>query len=302
MKETSMQRIQCLGIVSFKLTVETQHALGRICSWSAQNHVPTIFHPHLRSLAIKGIRIARSEKELLSKSDALVSVGGDGTLLATAHLSNFTQKPIIGINLGTLGFLTDIGPDDIETALEKIITGHCAVMKRMVLEAALRRGGRTVHKFHALNDIFVNRVNKPKLTSISAWHGSDFITDFQADGIIVATPGGSTAYSLSAGGPIVDPAVQAFLLTPICPHSLTERPLILPASRTIRLVINQKNPDLLLSADGLDSIRLRYQDEILICRSRSVASLIQLSKRSCFELLRRKLDWGQDPKQRRKPL
>jgi NAD+ kinase len=140
----------------------------------------------------------------------------------------------------------------------------------------------------------------PKLTSISAWHGKNFITEFKADGIIAATPGGSTAYSLSAGGPIVDPAVNALLLTPICPHSLTERPLILPAGRPLRLVINRKNPDLLLSADGLDSVRLRTGDEIIIRKSASKAVFIRLSTKSSFDLLRHKLDWGQYPQNNRK--
>jgi NAD+ kinase len=129
---------------------------------------------------------------------------------------------------------------------------------------------------------------------VAAWFGSDFITDFQADGIIVATPSGSTAYSLAAGGPIVEMSMRAFLVTPICPHSLTERPILLPADRPIRLVISQRNPDLILSADGLEWIRLQSGDEITITCGGDQSNIIQLSERSCFELLRTKLAWGQD--------
>ncbi|HEX2958229.1 MAG TPA: NAD(+) kinase, partial [Chitinispirillaceae bacterium] len=132
----------------------------------------------------------------------------------------------------------------------------------------------------------------PKLTSISVWYGNDFITDFYADGIIVATPNGSTAYSLSAGGPIVEPNVKAFIVTPICPHSLTERTIILPSDKSIRLVINEKNPDLLFSADGLESVRLQSGDQISISYGGIRTNLIQLTEISYFGLLRRKLNWG----------
>jgi NAD+ kinase len=162
----------------------------------------------------------------------------------------------------------------------------------MVLEAILYRGNEQMCKFHALNDVFINRINTPKLTSISVWYGNDFITDFYADGIIVATPNGSTAYSLSAGGPIVEPNVKAFLLTPICPHSLTERPIILPSDKSIRLLVNEKNPDLLFSADGLESVRLQSGDQIVVNYGGARTNLIQLTDVSYFEMLRRKLSWG----------
>jgi len=293
-----MKRIRSLGIVAFKRSPETLSALSRIHQWSLANRVSLICHPCLKGCIAAGARIARSESALVAGADALVSVGGDGTFLATVHMSRFSHKPIIGINLGSLGFLTDVGPDEIEDCLFKIINGRFAVMRRLCLKAVLMRNGHAIRTFHALNDIFANRIGKPKLTSISAWHGRDFITDFQADGIIVATPSGSTAYSLSAGGPIVDPWVEAFLLTPICPHSLTERPLILPAGKPLRLKVNQKNPDLLLSADGIESVRLRYADEIVVSYGSSYTNIIQLSRYSYFELLRTKLNWGQD--QRRK--
>jgi NAD+ kinase len=150
--------------------------------------------------------------------------------------------------------------------------------------------------FHALNDIFINRFDNPKLTSIAAWHGDHFITDFYSDGIIVATPSGSTAYSLSAGGPIVEPGVHAFLVTPICPHSLSERPLILSSDQPIRFVMRQKNAEVLLSADGLESMKLQSDDEVMITYGGDQTNLIQLSSRSYFDLLRIKLEWGKSYK------
>jgi NAD+ kinase len=296
-----MRPVNSFGIVAFKNTKIVQQTLGRIMEWARREAVAVLFHPRLKEHITDTAMLCDSEEQLLARSEALVSLGGDGTFLSVAHMSNFTGKPVIGVNLGSLGFLTDIGLDDLEDSLQKIRIGDYRTISRMVLEAAVFRQKEKIASYLALNDIFINRINTPKLTSISAWYGNDFITDFYADGIIVATPSGSTAYSLSAGGPIVDPNVKAFLITPICPHSLTERPIILPSDRIIRLVINEKNPDLLLSADGLESMRLQNGDQIVISYGGIRTNLIQLTERSYFALLRRKLGWGQGYKQRSDP-
>lgn len=287
-----MKKISSFGIIAFKESSQIKNVLLRIRNWSERNSVPVFFHPFVNNQIGPDARVSSSENEFLQNSDAIVSVGGDGTFLSVAHICRFTEKPIIGVNLGGLGFLTDISPDEIESTLDKIQSGQFSTISRMVLEAVLYRENEQLCKFHALNDVFINRINTPKLTSISVWFGNDFITDFYADGIIVATPNGSTAYSLSAGGPIVEPNVKAFLLTPICPHSLTERPIILPSDKNIRLVINEKNPDLLFSADGLESVRLQSGDQIVVSYGGARANLIQLTDVSYFELLRKKLSWG----------
>lgn len=292
-----MKKLKSFGIVAFKKNQHIHSVLVKIQVWSEAARVPLLFHPELKTqLPPNGIA-ARSEKELIDKSDALISVGGDGTFLSVAHMVKFAEKPVIGINLGGLGFLADIDPENIEKNLMKIYRGKYIDISRMVIKAKLIRNKKVVHTFHALNDIFINRYSKPRLISISAWYGNEYITDFQADGVIVATPSGSTAYSLAAGGPIVEPSVRAFLLTPICPHSLTERPIILPAEKDIRLIINKKNPVLLLSADGMDCIKLRNGDEILVTYQGGKANLIQFSESTYFKSLRRKLNWGQDYKQ-----
>ena len=293
-----MKSIASFGIVAYKDSQLISDVLDRILTWSHKQHVEIYFHPFVKDLLHSDAPVCLSECEFLNKSEAIVSVGGDGTFLSVAHMCRFTEKPIIGVNLGGLGFLTDVRPEELEDTLLKIRNGNYKTISRMVLEASLFRGEEKITIYHALNDIFINRINTPKLTSISAWYGGDFITDFYADGIIVATPNGSTAYSLSAGGPIVEPNVRAFLLTPICPHSLTERPIILPSDKHIRLVINEKNPDLLMSADGLESIKLQCGDQIIINYGGVRTNLIQLTERSYFALLRRKLDWGRGYKQR----
>lgn len=293
-----MKKIESFGIVAFKKSQKVTDVLSRILLWSRENMIPVFFHPCIAGQISADAPISASEEEFLNQSEVVVSVGGDGTFLSVAHMCRFTEKPIIGLNVGGLGFLTDISPEDLGNTLLKIHRGEYNTMSRMVLEASVMRNGEQIQVFHALNDIFLNRINTPKITSISAWHGSDFITEFYADGIIVATPNGSTAYSLSAGGPIVEPYVKAFLLTPICPHSLTERPLILSSDKSIRLVVNDKNPDLLLSSDGLESIRLQNNDQIIVTYGGKSANLIQLTELSYFALLRRKLDWGRGYKNR----
>lgn len=288
-----MKPITSFGVVSFKKCDAVCDVLRRIRGWASDNGVIVCYHPILSKLLPADIRAEDSEAVFLEKSDALISVGGDGTLLSVAHMSGFSEKPVAGVNLGGLGFLTDIGPEELEECLGRIKSGAYDTISRMVLDASVKRKGDTVCQFKALNDIYINRINTPKLTSIAAWCGDAFITDFFADGLIVATPNGSTAYSLSAGGPIVEPSVQAFLLTPICPHSLTERPLILPSDRNIRLVINEKNPDLLLTADGFESFHLQSGDEIVVSYGGVRKNLIQFAERSYFSLLRKKLGWGQ---------
>jgi len=284
--------INTFGIVSFKKTQAVADVMERIKTWASDNGADVIYHPILAGQLPLSEHVETSEAVFLDKCDAIVSVGGDGTFLSVARMSGFSEKPIAGVNLGGLGFLTDIGPEDMEEHLGKIRRGDYTMISRMVLETRVLRRGEEVHRFKALNDVYINRVNVPKLSSISAWCGDNFITDFFADGIIVATPSGSTAYSLSAGGPIVEPSVQAFLLNPICPHSLTERPLILPADVNIKLVVNDKNPDLLLTADGLESFNLHSGDEVIVSYSGVRKNLIQLAEKSYFSLLREKLGWG----------
>jgi NAD+ kinase len=210
-------------------------------------------------------------------------------------MSGFSGIPVLGVNLGGLGFLTGIGPEYLRKNLDRLRQGRYETFNRMVLNAAVHRKGRTVASLRAINDIFISRCGgRPKLVSIAAWYGNDFITHFRSDGLIVATPGGSTAYSLSAGGPIVEPDVDAVLLTPICPHSLTERPMILPSLKDIRLKVQPDESETVLSADSLQSVALAGGEEIRISRGPDQQNLIRLSGMDYFELLRIKLHWGRD--------
>ncbi len=286
------QPISSFGIIAFNPSSHINPVLERIVAWADKSRTAVFHHPLLASRVPNHAAVSASEADFLDKSEAIVSVGGDGTFLSTIHVCKFSGKPVVGVNMGGIGFLTDVAAEDVETALTRIKSGDYASVNRMMLEASVVRDGKEIRVLHALNDVFINRFDSPKLTSIAAWYGEHFITVFHSDGIIVATPSGSTAYSLSAGGPIVEPDVRAFLLTPICPHSLSERPLILPCEKPIRFVMRQKNVEVLLSADGLDSIRLQSNDEVIVTFGNRQTNLIQLSSRSYFDLLRTKLEWG----------
>ena len=292
----SMKPITSFGIVAFKKSQKILTTIDRILAWSTESKVPVFFHPALAAQVSKPSSVCASEEDLLVKSDALVSVGGDGTFLSAVHLSHFSGKPVIGVNMGGIGFLTDIGPENLEADLDKLSKGNYRTSVRMLLEARIMHAGKEVKSMRALNDIFINRFDQPKLVSIKAWCGGEFITEFVSDGLIIASPSGSTAYSLAAGGPIVDPAVKAFLLTPICPHSLTERPLLLPCDKQIRLVAGGKNASVMISADGIDNMRLTMGDEVVVTYCGDQTNLLQLSERSHFDLLRTKLGWGKDLK------
>lgn len=287
-----MKAIGSFGIVAFTPSRHVEPIFTRVQEWSDITGVPVYFHPVLEGRVTSRSHICATETELLEKSEAVVSVGGDGTFLSAIHLCKFSGKPVVGINMGGLGFLTDIAADQLEVSFDRMHSGDFRTCTRMMLEAIIIRDGTIINTYHALNDVYINRFDTPRLTAIEAWHGDACITEFHADGIIVATPSGSTAYSLSAGGPIVDPNVSAFLVTPICPHSLTERPMILPCDSPLRLIMRQKSGGALFSADGLNTCQLQADDEIVVtCKSEQM-NLIQLSNRSYFELLRVKLDWG----------
>ncbi len=288
-----------LGIVAFKHSADAVAVLERIAVWKKKNHYNAIIaHPLLAPSISKrsAISIAPSEKEFTKNIDILISLGGDGTFLSALHIAYARSIPVIGINLGGLGYLTDIGANDLEASLTTLVSSPLTIVNGMALCATLRRNSITLGSFTAFNDVYINRFDKPKLISIGAFSNNQLITDFVGDGVIVATPCGSTAYSLAAGGPLIHPDVNAFLITPLCPHSLTQRPMVVSAHHTLTLVANPTDSTMLFSADGLVSLQLLAGDEISITRAKKTTRTIALSGRTYFDLLRSKLQWGQNYK------
>ncbi len=288
-----METIRNFGVVLFKRDEKAEEVLARLFTWAEETESKLYLHPGIpKEMIPDGEELCRTEIELLEASEAVISIGGDGTFLTAAHIVKFSETPVIGINLGQVGFLADIEWASFEKCLSRVSEGQYSTISRMVLEVTVTRRGSVVSTMNALNDIYINRSSVPRLVSLSLWYGDDYITDYVADGVIVATPSGSTAYSLAAGGPIVAPGLEAVIITPICPHSIGERPIVLDASRPVKLRINAKNPSPLLSADGLTSLLLQPDDEITISFQGRSANLIQFSQKSYFDTLRQKLNWG----------
>jgi NAD+ kinase len=224
-------------------------------------------------------------------ADALVVFGGDGTMLSVARLIRDHHCPILGVNLGSLGFLTEVTLDRLYGDLRSLLDGNYRIEERCMLKAVLVRRAGGSEEFHALNDVVVNKAALARVISVDAFFNESFIANFVADGIIVSTPTGSTAYSLSAGGPIVHPALESILITPICPHTLTNRPLIIPAESEIRFSL-RSGKDVMLTIDGQVGVSYLEGDEVVCTRSPFKVELVRPSDRVFFDVLREKLKWA----------
>jgi NAD+ kinase len=229
---------------------------------------------------------------LVREADLVIVLGGDGTLLSVARHAGARAVPILGVNLGTLGFMTEIAQDELFAALERVLGGQMRVESRMRLEVRALREGEAVGSWLALNDAVVANATSARLVEITACVDGDAITTYHADGLIVATPTGSTAYSLSAGGPILDPRLEAFVLTPISPHTLTQRPVVLPGDLRIEISTRGRGGELRLTVDGQTGVSLRDEDRVEIVRSEHPVSLVVSPFRNHFAILREKLRWG----------
>jgi len=235
--------------------------------------------------------LAESDGELAEDVDLIVVLGGDGTMLGAARMMGIRQIPVLGVNFGFLGYLTEFTLEEMFPALENVRQGNFFVERRMMIDVALDRGGEAAPR-RALNDAVVTKSAAARMIEIESYINGMFVNSFRADGMIVATPTGSTAYSLSAGGPIVHPSMSAILLTPICPHMLSNRPAVVPGESVVDLVFKRADPDLLLTIDGQPGVELRHDDRITLRRSQTTFNLVQPTNRNYFEVLRTKLKWG----------
>ena len=225
-------------------------------------------------------------------ADAVIVFGGDGTLLSVARLTRGHTCPILGVNLGSLGFLTEVTLDRLYSDLRSLIDGDFRLEERSMLRAELKKNGSdNGEEFHALNDMVINKAALARVISVDAFFGEQFIANFVADGIIVSTPTGSTAYNLSAGGPIVHPALESILITPICPHTLTNRPLIIPPNQEIHFLL-RSGRDVMLTIDGQVGVEFEEGDEVVCTQSDHKVQLVRPSDKGFFDVLREKLKWA----------
>jgi NAD+ kinase len=235
---------------------------------------------------------ALSKVEMFERVDTIVVLGGDGTLLATARLSGLREVPLIGVNLGTLGFLAETTQGELEGVLARTLAGEAEIDRRRMLHATVARpdGRTTIHQ--ALNDAVLSRGALGRTIDIEAHIDGAYLARFNADGLIIGTPTGSTAYNLSAGGPLIHPAVRVLLLSPICPHTLSIRPIVVDDSSRLDLRMGNSREGLLLTLDGQETIDIGRDDQVTITRSPYAASLVTAPDLSFYDLLRTKLGWA----------
>lgn len=283
-----------IGIVTKPSLTEARDTLSALEAWLHERGIEAIWSPEAAELlapaAAGRARHVNGRDEIPEGVDLVLVLGGDGTLLAMADRIAAAGRdiPILGVNFGSLGFLTEITRPELFDSLDAVINGQAAHDTRMMLQATVG-----AERFIALNDVVVTRHALSRMVELSVWVGEQFVTTVRADGLIIASPTGSTAYNLSAGGPIVHPAMDAVVLTPIAPHTLTNRPIVIPASREVRVVSASTAAvdGLQVTFDGQSGFPLAAAQEVVIARAARPLRLVRASSRSYFEVLRQKLKW-----------
>lgn len=250
--------------------------------------------------AARGVAAVHLENEpephvppLPAATEGIVVLGGDGTLLSVARHYVSLQVPLLGVNVGGLGFLTEISLDELYPAMEQVLGGRYTVEERMLLHARLRRDDEVCWEKHFLNDAVINKGALARIIELTTWIDGEYLTTYRADGLIVSTPTGSTAYTLSAGGPIVYPTLRHIIVIPICPFTLSNRPIILPDTVTVAVTLAQKVQDAYLTIDGQEGMALKQGDRVEMSMIPQTLKLILSPRRSFFEILRTKLGWGE---------
>jgi len=243
--------------------------------------------------SLPGPTKGKTRQQVADASQLLLVLGGDGTLLAAAHLAAPRGIPILPINMGSLGFLTSFTLDELYPALEDTLAGRFSMSERVMLQVELERGGKVIENQRVLNEAVVNKGALARMIELELRIDGDFVCRYRADGLIVASPTGSTAYSLSAGGPIVHPGVESFIITPICAHMLSDRPLVVRDTSCVEMKLSGDTESVFLTLDGQRGIPLQATDLVRISRSKELLKLIQPPRKSYFEILRSKLKWGE---------
>jgi NAD+ kinase len=240
-----------------------------------------------------GWKVQGTDEERVGRADLLVVMGGDGTLLHAARLLGGRTVPILGVNLGSLGFMTEIPSVELFSTLDDVLAGHFRTESRLKLTCRLFRGGQVVVEDEVLNDIVINKGALARIADHEMFVDGQYVTTYKSDGVILATPTGSTAYSLSAGGPIVHPVVDCMIVTPICSHALTQRPLVVPSERTVHIDLRGNTEDVYLTLDGKAGHPLQPGDRVEVHRSANRVVLVRNPKLGYFSILREKLSWGE---------
>ncbi len=278
-----------VGVITKKDSSKAVEMVGELLPWLRKHgYEPVVEDDAARALNTSGYR----RSEISAISDVIIVFGGDGTLLSATRLVEGRGIPILGVNLGGLGFMAEAPMEEMRSAVEKALTGRCSVEERVMLTACVHRKGEKISQCSVLNDVVINKSVPARIIHIETAVDGQHLTTFNADGLIVSTPTGSTAYSLSAGGPILYPTLGCLLLTPICPHALANRPIVLPDSVTITAAITA-DEDVFLTMDGQVSFSLHPGDMVEVVKSKHTTRLLIPHERDYFRILRTKLKWGE---------
>jgi len=291
-----MSAIKRIGIV---LKPHQPDALRTICDltiWLAQKGIELVGGPEVEREKVEhetGCSVPEVESDKLAESvDLILVLGGDGTMISTARMIGDHEVPVLGVNYGGLGYLAEFRIEEIYTALESILSNNYRLDKRVMLRIDLQRGDQPVTSSRVLNDVVINKSALARIIEIEAYLNQQFVNSFRADGLIVSTPTGSTAYNLSAGGPVIFPSMNAIVITPICPFTLSNRPIVVPDDAAIELRLKTDQEEVALTLDGQVGVPLKVDDRVMIRKSLTTFNLIQPMNRNYFDVLRDKLRWG----------
>ncbi len=284
-----MQRI---GVVAKPKKPEAEPVLRNLVAWLRARGLEVVADQEAAAICAEaGPGLPRDE--VVAWADLLVVLGGDGTLLAVARMIGPREVPILGVNLGGLGFLTEVTLDELFPTLEMVLKDRFAVSRRLTLSARVLRDGGVIASYEALNDAVITKSALSRIADLEAHVNGEYVATFRADGLIVSTPTGSTAYCLAAGGPIIYPTLPALVIIPICPHTLTNRPLVVPDGAVVEIIQGTAGEDVHLTVDGQVGVPLQHRDVVCLERSARTIALIKSPKLNYFQLLRTKLRWGE---------
>jgi len=291
-----MSSIKRIGIV---LKPHQHDALKTICDltlWLSEREIEVVGGPDIERERVEhqtGCAVKEVPTEKLAAAvDLILVLGGDGTMIATARMIEDLEVPVLGVNYGGLGYLTEFRIEELYSALGSILDGNYRLDKRVMLRTLHQRGDEVVNRNRVLNDVVINKSALARIIEIDVYLNDQFVNSFRADGLIVSTPTGSTAYNLSAGGPVIFPSMNAIVITPICPFTLSNRPIVVPDDAVIELLLKTDQEDVALTLDGQVGFPLKIGDRVVIQKSRTTFNLIQPSNRNYFDVLRDKLRWG----------
>ncbi len=267
-----------------------REVLSQLTRWLRERGINVLMDGDTAGLIDETSPLSRAE--LPRKVELIIVLGGDGTLLSVARIAHEADVPILGVNLGSLGFLTEITLDELYDTLRSVLDNKYDFEQRMLLSANLMRNGECIEDHQVLNDVVINKGALARIVNLKVRVDGQYMTSYRADGLIIATPTGSTAYSLSAGGPIIHPSMHALVLCPICPFDLANRPIVVPDQSVLEVEITTPNEDVRVTLDGQEGYEFSAGDVLRVKKADNSVKLVQAKGKNYYQLLRKKLHWG----------